>query len=76
MLSPLQFYITSFTNKDLMEKLGIANWDIHLSEQYFMELFANEPKENICYLTSDSPNELETFDQNKVYIIGGLVDHK
>ncbi len=26
------------------------------------------------YLTADSPNELETVDTGKVYVIGGIVD--
>ena len=31
-------------------------------------------KEKIIYLTADSPNELEDVDEDKVYIIGALVD--
>lgn len=77
MTSPLQFYITSCTGatKDLLEKSGLSNWDVHLHAESYLELFDKEPKENICYLTSDSPNELNDFDEKKIYIIGGLVDH-
>ncbi|CAF0730757.1 unnamed protein product [Brachionus calyciflorus] len=74
---PLQFYMTSCTNrtKELLEKSGLSNWDAHLHDINYLEVFQNESKENLVYLTSDSPNEIEDFDETKVYIIGGLVDH-
>ena len=33
------------------------------------------PKEKLVYLTADSETELDSFDHNCYYIIGGLVDH-
>ncbi len=77
MESPLQFYVTSCFNKtsDLLEKSGLSNWDIHLHTKHYLDVFNDVAKENICYLTSDSPNEIEEFDENTVYIIGGMVDH-
>jgi tRNA (guanine9-N1)-methyltransferase len=75
--SPFQFYFTSCSNvlKNLLEKSGLSNWDIHLHESHFLDVFSQENKQNICYLTSDSPNEIDDFEENKIYIIGGLVDH-
>lgn len=75
--APLQFYITSCSNKtqELLEKSGLANWDAFIHSTNYLEVFENIPKQDIVYLTSDSPNEIEEFDEKKVYIIGGLVDH-
>ncbi len=72
-----QLYLTSCggATEELLNKSGLANWDVHRRAEAFTQVFADEPSENICYLTSDSPNELEEFDESKVYIIGGLVDH-
>ena len=78
LVDPLQLYVTSVTSRlreSFYERQDVRNWDLHVSEQHFRELFAAEPGERVCYLTSDSPHTLERFDEHTVYVIGGLVDH-
>ncbi|XP_006890099.1 PREDICTED: mitochondrial ribonuclease P protein 1 [Elephantulus edwardii] len=41
------------------------------TEKSHVDLF---PKDNIIYLTADSPNVMTTFQHDKVYIIGSFVD--
>lgn len=74
--APLQLYITGYKNeviKNSMNKLsGYINWDVNFCEEVYHKIF---DKPDIIYLTSDSPNIIESFDDTKVYIIGALVDH-
>ncbi|XP_035223922.1 tRNA methyltransferase 10 homolog A-like [Stegodyphus dumicola] len=73
--APLQLYITGFTDstKETMSKMsGCFNWDVNFSQELYSKVFS---KEDIIYLTSDSPNVLDELDYNKAYIIGALVDH-
>ncbi|XP_046904861.1 tRNA methyltransferase 10 homolog A-like isoform X2 [Hypomesus transpacificus] len=76
-LHPVQFYLTSFSgqlkqNMDETDK-GWVNWkDISIKTEHYNEVI---PKEELVYLTSDSPNVLTELDDTKAYVIGGLVDH-
>ncbi|KAM5255877.1 tRNA methyltransferase 10 homolog A [Ctenodactylus gundi] len=76
-LHPVQFYLTSHggqlkKNMDENDK-GWVNWkDIHIKPEHYSELIK---KEDLIYLTSDSPNVLKELDESKAYVIGGLVDH-
>ncbi|XP_024430709.1 tRNA methyltransferase 10 homolog A isoform X2 [Desmodus rotundus] len=46
--------------------------DIHIKAEHYSEFIK---KEDLIYLTSDSPNVLRELDESKAYVIGGLVDH-
>ena len=53
-------------------KMAVRLFQLHKEERDYTSVF---PKEEIVYLSSDSPNVLEALDDTKVYVIGGLVDH-
>ncbi|ETE61741.1 RNA (guanine-9-)-methyltransferase domain-containing protein 2 [Ophiophagus hannah] len=46
--------------------------DIQIKSVHYSELVK---KEDLVYLTSDSPDVLSELDESKAYVIGGLVDH-
>uniref|UniRef100_A0A8C6TT85 tRNA methyltransferase 10 homolog C n=1 Tax=Neogobius melanostomus TaxID=47308 RepID=A0A8C6TT85_9GOBI len=64
----------SYHTQQLIKRYGAEAWDrllITSTDKQHFELF---PREQLVYLTADSPNVLRTYDHNKVYIIGGMVD--
>ncbi|KAK5874145.1 hypothetical protein PBY51_019118 [Eleginops maclovinus] len=61
-------------HKELLKRYGAEVWErmlINSSDQHYIDLF---PREQIVYLTADSPNILRKYDHSKVYIVGALVD--
>ncbi|NXC06200.1 TM10C methyltransferase, partial [Orthonyx spaldingii] len=44
---------------------------ITVTDQCYTEIF---PKEKLIYLTADSPKVMKTFDHDKIYIVGSMVD--
>ncbi|KAM6943574.1 tRNA methyltransferase 10 homolog C [Xenentodon cancila] len=60
--------------QELVKRYSAETWDrllVTSTERQHIDLF---PREQLVYLTADSPNVLRTFDHSKVYIIGALVD--
>lgn len=75
--NPVQLYITSFPgkSKEVIEKYdGWQNWDVNYHEKSYLEL-DEYPKDKIVYLTAESENVLTQPEHDKLYVIGGLVDH-
>uniref|UniRef100_A0A7S1SNN9 tRNA (guanine(9)-N(1))-methyltransferase n=1 Tax=Tetraselmis chuii TaxID=63592 RepID=A0A7S1SNN9_9CHLO len=52
---------------------GVDNWSISKDAACYTETFTQN-KEDIVYLTADSPDTLSELDPSKIYIIGGIVD--
>ncbi len=44
---------------------------VYVTEKSYLELF---PQKSLVYLTPNSPEEMEEFSHDQVYIVGGLVD--
>ncbi|XP_067849198.1 tRNA methyltransferase 10 homolog C-like [Heptranchias perlo] len=60
-------------HKELLKRYGDA-WDrllITVTEKSYVDIF---PKDKLVYLTADSPCILKTFQHDKIYIIGSIVD--
>lgn len=75
--SPINLYFTSLVQGNRFHKIlekndGYENWDVKMKSESFIDVF---DKDRIIYLSSDSENVLNDLEKDKVYVIGGLVDH-
>lgn len=60
--------------QELLKRYGPETWNRLLITSTNLPHVDVFPREQLVYLTADSPNVLRTFDHSKVYIIGALVD--
>lgn len=73
----IAFYYTNFNGplKDQVERMGGLLWHVHRTE----EMFYNDKEilglnKEFIYLSPDAEKDLEEVTEDKIYIIGGLVD--
>lgn len=72
--NPVNLYFNGLAGKTMERLKGLyeyQNWDVCMMQE---DVFTNSLGKNIVYLTADSDNVLESFSEDDIYIIGGLVD--
>ncbi|CAE7938674.1 TRM10, partial [Symbiodinium sp. KB8] len=52
---------------------GLSGWKVHVHEESVWERFSSE---DLVILSPDATECLETIDEDKIYVIGGLVDRR
>ena len=52
---------------------GLSGWKVQVHDESAWELF---PSEDLVILSPDATECLETIDEDKIYVIGGLVDRR
>ncbi|GFR42376.1 hypothetical protein Agub_g3032, partial [Astrephomene gubernaculifera] len=77
---PAHLMLTSFKGgvAEVANKMisGMDKWFVTRSEAHYSSLFADPAQRSrLVYLTADAAEELEELSEDKVYIVGGLVDH-
>ncbi|KAF4111577.1 tRNA methyltransferase 10 homolog B isoform X2 [Onychostoma macrolepis] len=76
-LQPFRIFLTELKEDSLLHKEcvrmndGFLNYLIDVTEESWFHLF---PSEDVIYLTPDASEALEYVEEDKVYILGGLVD--
>ncbi|KAJ2773349.1 tRNA (guanine(9)-N(1))-methyltransferase [Coemansia nantahalensis] len=76
-LRPVDLHITKLhdqSRKRLGDTTDYSRWSaqhVAFHDAEYPDVFE---KQDLVYLTADSPNELDGLDPGKVYIVGGLVD--
>ncbi|NWY67840.1 TM10C methyltransferase, partial [Erithacus rubecula] len=77
-VDPFHIHFCNFKDDSLYEREFIKHygeaWNkllITVTDQCYTEIF---PKDKLIYLTADSPKVMKTFDHDKIYIVGSMVD--
>ena len=75
--NPFNFHLYGYRDsvKYESEKMGSKFWYVNYHEEYFYEdEILMKRKNDLIYLSPDSPNILEDVSKDNIFIIGGFVD--
>ncbi|NXR44033.1 TM10C methyltransferase, partial [Hippolais icterina] len=77
-VDPFHIHFCNFKDDSLYHREFIKNYReawgkllITVTDKCYTEIF---PKDKLIYLTADSPKVMKTFDHDKIYIVGSMVD--
>lgn len=77
-VDPFHIHFCNFKDDSLYHREFVKNYReawgrllITVTDQCYTEIF---PKDKLIYLTADSPKVMKTFDHDKIYIVGSMVD--
>lgn len=77
-VDPFHIHFCNFKDDSLYHREFVKHYReawgrllITVTDQCYTEIF---PKDKLIYLTADSPKVMKTFDHDKIYIVGSLVD--
>ncbi|NXU27586.1 TM10C methyltransferase, partial [Thalassarche chlororhynchos] len=77
-VDPFHIHFCNFKDDSLYHKEFIKHYReawgkllITVTDQCYTDIF---PKDKLIYLTADSPKVMKTFDHDKIYIVGSMVD--
>ncbi|NWW46878.1 TM10C methyltransferase, partial [Pedionomus torquatus] len=77
-VDPFHLHFCNLKDDSLYQKEFIKHYReawgkllVTVTDQCYTDIF---PKDKLIYLTADSPKVMKTFDHDKIYIIGSMVD--
>ncbi|NXO21304.1 TM10C methyltransferase, partial [Cisticola juncidis] len=77
-VDPFHIHFCNFKDDSLYHREFVKQYKeawskllITVTDQCYTEIF---PKDKLIYLTADSPKVMKTFDHDKIYIVGSVVD--
>eukprot|EP00929_Paragymnodinium_shiwhaense_P077180 TRINITY_DN39736_c0_g1_i2.p1 TRINITY_DN39736_c0_g1~~TRINITY_DN39736_c0_g1_i2.p1 ORF type:complete len:367 (+),score=119.80 TRINITY_DN39736_c0_g1_i2:83-1183(+) len=73
--SPVQLHLTSISEKNQtlpwFQAIGFQKWKVHVHESPVWEVF---DAKQLVVMSPDAEEELDLVEEDKVYVVGGLVD--
>ena len=74
LVDPFPIYFHNFDTNSYLNNKAMMDFEEQTILLTKDDIDVHLPKRKLCYLSPDSPNEMEKFDEDTTYIIGCIVD--